>query len=311
MALVAAEVVLRCLWLSNDRYHLWPPNFTTTLVLKPEVMPGVGRIARLRINSRGIRGPEWSFDRSQEYRILAVGGSTTECLNLDQDRTWSALLQSSLGSTGDNRNVWVGNLGKAGLNSRDHLGLMRLAIDQYDIDLIVMLIGGNDMIHRLLQDSSYDPFFIMDEGRYLAWLSDRFAIVPSSREGSLFKGAALRRIASRSKLIAKSIIEDEGGWLMKVRALRQQASVVDELPPLGSGVSEFERNVQLIVEEAHRRALRIVLLTQPTMWKPDTLDYERNLLWMGWRPDVVFTRREHSPELWTVRTNACSRRVTA
>ena len=64
--------------------------------------------------------------------------------------------------------------------------------------------------------------------------------------------------------------------------------MVDQLPPLGSGLSEYERNVQLIVEEAHRRTLRIVFLTQPTMWKPDMLNYERNLLWMGWRPDDRF-----------------------
>ena len=287
MALLVAELALR--WLGSDRYYLWLPNYTTTLTLEPGVMPGVGGIAHIRINSQGIRGPEWSADRSREYRILAVGGSTTECLNLDQDKTWPALLQSDLRNTADGRNVSVGNLGKAGLNSRDHLGLMRLAIDQYDIDLIVMLVGGNDMIHRLLQDSSYDPFFIKDEGRYLDWLSDRFAMVPLSMERSLFKFAALRRLARRAKDIAKSIIQDrEGHWLIKLRALRQQASVVDELPPLGSGLSEYERNVQLIVEEAHRRTLRIVFLTQPTMWKPDMLDYERNLLWMGWRPDDRF-----------------------
>jgi len=287
VALFVAEVALR--WLGSDRYYLWPPNYTTTLALEPGVMPGVGLTAHIRINSQGIRGPEWSPDRSREYRILAVGGSTTESLNLDQDKTWPALLQSGLRRTADGRNVWVGNLGKAGLNSRDHLGLMRLAIDQYDVDLIVFLIGGNDMIHRLLDDSSYDPSLVMDESRYLDWLSDRFAIVPASMERSLFTGAALRGLGRRAKLIAKSIIQDrEGHWLVELRALRQQASLEDELPPLGSGLSEYERNVELIVEEAHRRSLRVVLLTQPTIWKPDMLDNERSLLWMGWRPDGRF-----------------------
>lgn len=289
LGLLLAELALRYLWAANDRYYLWPPNYTAKLNLEPGVMPGVGPVAHIRINSHGIRGPEWSKERSGEYRILAVGGSTTECLNLDQDKTWPALLQTGLRNTADGRSLWVGNLGKAGLNTRDHLGLMRLAIGQFDVDLIIMLIGGNDMIHRLMQDSNYDPLFTMDEQRYLDWLGSRFAIVPLDRERSIIHRLALRRLVKRVVRVSQSIRRDrEGAWIERLRNVRKQASLVDELPKLDAGLNEYERNIRGIVAEARRRALPIVLATQPTIWKRAMSDHERNLLWMGWRPDGRF-----------------------
>jgi hypothetical protein len=157
LGLLVAEVMLRLFLPSSNQYYLWPPNYSTTLTPEARFIPGIGPLARIQINSKGVRGPEWSPSRAEEYRILTIGGSTTECLYLDQAKTWAALLQAGLGSTIDNRQVWVGNLGKAGLNTRDHLTLMQLAIDQYDVDAIVMLVGGNDMVHRLLEGDRYDP----------------------------------------------------------------------------------------------------------------------------------------------------------
>jgi lysophospholipase L1-like esterase len=293
LGLLIAELALRYLWSGNQRYYLWAPNYTATLNLEPGVMPGVGKVAHIRINSEGIRGSEWSSERSREYRILAVGGSTTECLNLDQDKTWPALLQDGLRGVASGRHIWVGNLGKAGLNTRDHLGLMRLAIGQFDVDLIIMLIGGNDMIHRLMQHSSYDPFFTTDEQRYLDWLGSRFAIVPLDREPSFVQRLALRRLVKRTIRVSQSIQRDhEGTWIVRLREVRKRASLVNDLPPLDSGLDEYKRNIQAIVSEARRRALRMVLVTQPTIWKQDMSDHEQSLLWMGWRPDGRFYTTE-------------------
>src|SRR5262245_28284081 len=103
LGLVIAETVLRITWADSNHYYLWPPNYTKTLVLAPGIFHGVAPVAHLHINSRGIRGSEWSRNRSQEYRILAVGGSTTESLYLDDARTWPALLEAAMPQTTDKR----------------------------------------------------------------------------------------------------------------------------------------------------------------------------------------------------------------
>jgi len=295
-----AEVLLRVFAPADNRYYIWLPNHSATLNPQPGLMPGVGPIAHFHVNSQGIIGREWASERDTEYRILTIGGSTTECLYLDQDKSWPALLQQGLGATPDGRTIWVGNLGKAGFNTRDHLALMRLAIDQYDVDAIVMLIGGNDLVHRLIEGDSYDPRFTEKEVEYRAWLVSRFASVPPSMDDvqqSILRRTALWQLARRLNRLYKSwkapIVQDEAGdWLVRMRKARQTARLIKELPDLNSGLDEYERNVTAIIQEAQRRSIRIVLVTQPTFWKANAPEAEHNLLWMGWRPDGSFYTTE-------------------
>jgi len=297
LTLAVGEVALRFLWPSANRYYLWPPNFSRTVQLAPGVIHGVGLEWRIQVNSQGIRGPEWSSHREREYRILAVGGSTTESLYVDEPKTWPVLLQGHLDKTADGRLVWVGNLGRAGFNTRDHLGLMQLAIGQYDVDAVVMLIGGNDMIHRLMQHEAYDPHFTDNQREYRAWLHRRFAIVPVTAlrdEQWFFKRTALWLLAKQIDArylrpggeAPHTIVRDpEGLWLREVRKVRAEARLVETLPPLDSGLDEYERNVRTIVTAARARSLRIVLTTQPSLWRGVMPESERALLWWGWRPD--------------------------
>jgi lysophospholipase L1-like esterase len=299
LGLVTVEIVLRTTWAGGNHYYLWPPNYSRTFVLAPGIIHGVAPGGRIQINSRGIRGSEWSRNRSQEYRILAVGGSTTESLYLDDAHTWPALLEAAMPQTTDNRHVWVGNVGRAGFNTRDHLGFMQLVAHQYDVDTIVMLVGGNDMIHRLMQHDKYDPHFTEDKARYRSWLYQRFAILPVSieaRDRWFFKRTALWRLAKRvQEAVVQpdsspgAVVRDaEGRWLAKVRTARRQASLVDTPPLLDSGLAEYARNIRGIVAEARRRATRLVLLTQPSIWSERMPASDQALLWWGWRPDGVY-----------------------
>jgi lysophospholipase L1-like esterase len=269
--------------------------------LTPGIVHGVGLESHIQVNSQGIRGSEWSLQREREYRVLAIGGSTTESLYVDQSKTWPALLQTHLGKTADDRLVWVGNLGRAGFNTRDHLGLMRLAIGQWDVDALVMLIGGNDLIHRLMQDESYDPYFIDKESQYRSWLYQRFAAVPLAAQRSaeqwFFKRTALWILAKtvQARLVRRGrdglgrIVRDpQGRWLQNLREVRAAAGRVDTLPSLASGLDEYERNVREIAALARARSLRLVAVTQPSLWRAVMPESERALLWWGWRPDGRF-----------------------
>lgn len=97
---------------------MWPPNIHRVFNLDPRVLPGVEGETNFIVNSEGIRGDE--FIPQDDYRILAIGGSTTEDLYLDQTEAWPQVLQSQLND--DNiRRVWVGNVGKSGRNTRENV----------------------------------------------------------------------------------------------------------------------------------------------------------------------------------------------
>ena len=137
VTLLLAETVLR--FALPNSYYVWPPHLKNVFKPYQDVMPGISGESRFEINSLGIRGDEPT--PSHTYRILTIGGSTTECLYLDQFETWPYLLQKTLDENTPNHNVWVGNAGKSGQTTRHHLTAMRyLPLREMRIDAIILLI---------------------------------------------------------------------------------------------------------------------------------------------------------------------------
>ena len=108
IGLALSELVASLLYPRPQQFYVRRPNLRRTFSPLEDVMPGVRGPTRFITNSLGIRGDE--FAESQQYRILAVGGSTTECVYLDQDRAWPSLIQRILAEATGLR-VWVGNVG--------------------------------------------------------------------------------------------------------------------------------------------------------------------------------------------------------
>jgi lysophospholipase L1-like esterase len=297
-AVLLCELGLRSLVFNSQKYYVWPPNYSEEFAPEPGVMVGIGTLARFKTNAEGIRGREWATDRNEEYRILAIGGSTTECLYLDQDKTWEALLESGLGTTADGRQVWVGNAGRSGLNTRDHVAFMKLAIDQYDVDAIIILIGANDLALRLGQGDAYDPRFGEDDS--LDWdriVERSFVIVPVGmglagvpwfQQTATWQAGRTILRAVRARRAPNMVQDHAGSQYIGLRAERRAAPALTELPDLESGLGEYERNIEVIAREAQRKGIRLVLLSQPVLWKASMPDHERDLLWTGAGPGGAF-----------------------
>src|SRR5262245_21223643 len=108
VSLIAGGLMLRIF--TSDRYYVWQPNFHADFRPLPGVMPGIEGESNFEINADGLRAHP--FDDSQQYRILALGGSTTECLYLDNFEAWPHLLQDALNRRTGLR-TWVGNAGRS------------------------------------------------------------------------------------------------------------------------------------------------------------------------------------------------------
>src|SRR6185503_10261687 len=83
----------------------------------PEILHGIHGPSRFRVSSLGFRGDEDPGEGA--LALLALGGSTTECLYLDQAEAWPALLEDEL-ARALGRKVWVANAGRSGRTTRDH-----------------------------------------------------------------------------------------------------------------------------------------------------------------------------------------------
>lgn len=287
VALLLSEAALRLTLPSS--YYIWPPHLKAVFKPDPHVMPGISGDSRFEINSLGLRGDELA--PSHTYRILTIGGSTTECLYLDQSETWPYLLQKTLNERSKSHNVWVGNAGMSGKTTRHHLIAMRyLPLEEMNIDTIILLIGVNDF-HQFSHDAlHHDPYDLSKPQAEEVLLYETFkgGMRHAHPNDPFFKQTAIWRFLRNVKnqvleKTAQGNVQDQFGRILTTwREHRLHATEIrTELPDLSSGMREYENNINEIIDIAQRRSLRLIFMTQPTMWKPGLSMELKSLLWLG------------------------------
>ncbi len=101
-------------------------------------------------NSLGFRGKEPPADFDNWLTIVAVGGSTTECHYLSDDRTWPARLEKLL--VDRLQKVWVNNAGLDGQSTFGHHLLFEQVLSNLRPDYLLLLVGLNDVGREDLND---------------------------------------------------------------------------------------------------------------------------------------------------------------
>ena len=289
IAAAVAELALRVLVPAPTGWFVFPPGLRREFEPREEIMPGVRGLSRFVVNSLGVRGDEPGA--AHTLRMLAVGGSTTQCLYLDQTEAWPQRLQELLtGRAGPDVRVWVGNAGKAGRRLVEHrLQLEQILPAHPELDTVLLLVGANDVNRRLNEDVRYAP---PDLGRpeVREAILDRafdvrprpYALLPPRH--SAVWGLVAR--ARRSLEIRRhwQMIEDERGSNYELwRRHRAQATRIrDRLPDLGPALDAYAGDLAAVLALARAHGVRVVFMTQPSIYRPDLPEREARLLWMGW-----------------------------
>jgi len=299
IGLVVCEIILGLVYPEPPifSYFVWPPYLKEIFKIEPGVMPGIYGDSFFSINSAGIRGDEFSGD--QDYRILTLGGSTTECILLDDKEAWPYLLQKKLsGSTG--RNVWVGNVAKSGLNSRDNLVQLPRLLDEYpDIDAVILMEGVNDLMMRLARNDDYNPDYLLTAKGKKRSFGRAFQHVKVSYDKTdrnlFFKKTAIwrtiRKLRKAMSITKKDknnlMVQDSSGKAyIHARAVRKTMRKIDHLPDMAPALAEYGRNLNTMVDEARKRDIRVIFITQPSLYKEGMAQEERDLLWLGGNANI-------------------------
>ncbi|MCL4300489.1 MAG: hypothetical protein KJ077_32435 [Anaerolineae bacterium] len=289
--LAMAELGPRLVFPPAAKYYPWLPNLQRAFRPDPTIMPGVQGESHFIVNSQGIRGDE--FSAGDNYRILAIGGSTTECLYLDQAEAWPHLIQDRLNEQAGGSKVWVGNTGKSARTSREHLLHVQYLIPQYPkIDAVILLVGFNDF-NSGFRWGEENPFLAASVGAKEAVLRRAFdVLVEQDPFAPYYQQTAIWRIVERSRRSQSQLtaveavdVEDETGQnYVQRREKRQLAPKIDELPDLSAGLAEYEDNLDRIIDLAEIYQVRVIFMTQPTMYRPDLTEAEEKLFWLGAGP---------------------------
>lgn len=287
LTLAALELALRWTAPVADAYLIWPAHLERRSEPPADVFPGVTGPTVFRASSIGLRADELSDDH--DLVVLAVGGSTTECLVLDQSEAWPRRLQDELSA--DGRTAWVGNAGRSGHSTREHVYQVPVLLDgPQRADVLLVLAGVNDLGLRLGRDDDYDPDLLLRDDAddlmipraFSSYPRDFAGHVPAYKRTELYTRArrAKNLLASRTGIGTEQGTRGEG--ITRWRENRRNASEIREtLPDLGPALGEFRRNLTRLVRDARQRGVTVVLMTQPTIWRADLGDAERGRLWWG------------------------------
>ena len=280
LATLAAECLFGTFRTDGRDYawYVWPPGYSCRTATSG--LAGVAPRGRFTINSLGLRGGEPRHDLP---RILCVGGSTTECFYLDDDKSWPALLEQELTRAGHPAQAM--NAGRSGLVAADHALLLESLPEANDADCWVVLCGVNDLGHQLrglYADSvarSFERTFVYRRpGLAHAWRRpwQRNLLLVERLEQVRHRVKAAFRDADYVVAQDTEVVQDpEGKWIARERERRSAAETSAELPRLEPWLDEYERQLTRIIAASRASGKRLVLLTQPVLWQspmPPDLD---------------------------------------
>jgi len=119
------------------------------------------------INSKGIRGPEYPYEKpANEFRILVLGDSFAEGYTVSFEKLFSERLNESLNRRRDGRSYQVINTGTMAYSTVQELLFFESEGREYSPDLVVLMFCENDVWDntQLKHMHYYKPLFRLKDG---------------------------------------------------------------------------------------------------------------------------------------------------
>lgn len=273
VSLSVLELVLRFI-APHNMYHSLVPSIDVDKQQEYAVFfPGIDSISHFSVNEYGYRSPGY-FSKNR-YGILAIGGSTTQCIGLSDHETWPWLLENMLNDSSSAKDFTVGNIGVPGFNAGNNFYQLMHIEPQFDnIKTVLLLVGINDFIRVLRLN---DNFYPTSEDEHLHNRS--FLRLPRKENAQLHKRTELYLHARDMYNQYKSNNEAPStlGWLYSLLEDYSAAIKADSLPDLTIALEDYEKNLKSIAKLSRQRGLRLVLITQPVLWNKDISIYEEKV----------------------------------
>lgn len=208
-----------------------------------------------------------------------MGGSTTECFYLDDADAWPEVLHRKLSV--ERPVVNVVNAGHSGDNTRDHIALLTQRVIPFQPDVILLMVGINDLGLQL--ESDYSP--IRNDSRSLIpEESPGIRLWVKSRLSDVSQLARLTTLVIRGRIkedVRGNPVQDiHGAWVQKAREDLQRMPL-RSVDPESILKPEFEENLRTLVGATRSAGAEPVLLTQPAIWGAPLGDWEK-LLWVSY-----------------------------
>ena len=262
-AVVLLEVVLRFSNPFQTRIRgqriVLPKSRTTRI--KNNIVKRLDPVITVTINSLGFRGAEPPDDFRRYLTIITVGGSTTYCYMLSDQKTWPAQLENRLAKSF--QRVWVNNAGLNGNSTFAHIVLMEDFVSKLHPKVVLFLVGENDLV----------------KGRFLTELDSEFLkgqIIFSSVKGFLLSVSAYSEVVALGVNLYRNYTAYRAGLsggsvdLTKAGCLKVPREVEEQYVARGSEpyIQSYEARLKRLIDISREAGSEPVLITQPLLVGP-------------------------------------------
>lgn len=217
-----------------------------TYIIENADNPKLERSITKKTNSLGFHGDEPPASFSDLLTIVTVGGSTTECLYIAEDKTWSYLLGKKLSN--DLSNVWLNNAGLDGHSTFGHQILLDDFLIRLKPKVIIYLVGANDRGFAKMRD--YETTFI-----------DRpiFTYLKKSELFNLYLN--YRRSQAAKKLgVSHRYLDFANAEQLELSESDQAAILAD----FKTNLPDYKARLEKLVQTTKDAGIEPILVTQPT-----------------------------------------------
>jgi len=283
--LIITEVALSFFNIFPSDYYTGTPNSDFVWKINSDEITGINQDSKVIFDEYGARSI--SDFKDSKHKIAVFGGSTTACFALTQPKTWTALLENKLGNA-----YWVGNFGRPGNSSNHHILQFKHILDKEELSevkTVLIMQGVNDLVGYLISPERY----INSTRQQLMPVA--FQHVPDFNI-PFYKKLTLYKLTRRAKKNIAFYFNHKD-YLTKtvndVKHLRKKSTLVNTLPELTSGLAHYEKNTQQLIDLAKAKNIRLIFISQATMWKPNLEEkYEELMITSGFANNEAFYSTE-------------------
>jgi len=261
-----------------------------------QTIPGVKDEIIYERNRFGFRSISMNTRQkpSGVFRIICLGGSTTDQPTQNTEDTWSAHLESALQPlfTSHGMHVEVAAYGRGGECVLNRYSWTRKYLDDFQPDLIITLEGINDL--SLLGGPGYVFRSIEEQLR----LRDKIVTFqakmdennPDADNSTLFKfrrfsqiarrwNVLLRRYELRKAIKSGDVFEWHSKHMPQMQAWYRELPYHPQVIRKNDPYDEFSAGILALLTYLKDLDLPVVVLGQPVLWKETMTQEEIDRLW--------------------------------
>ena len=227
------------------------------------------------VNHWGFRGDEIDREKADDvFRIFAFGGSTVFCGTVPYEQTHCRLLQRRLSEAYPQYRIEVQNLG-ADWHTTEHDTIKLLFFGQdFSPDLVFTFHAINDLVRSLSPDMFADGPYSPDYRHYLGAAT---ILAGQQRKAPWLMAGLGGYWCSDLRFDQVRIDGPEGKGLNGLRTYFVPKTLPIDVT-VWQSLPAFERNLRDFVVIARSKGMRVLLATQPSLYRDDLTPADRQVL---------------------------------